>query len=612
MKRSTIASLIGLAFTTPTFAADNIKLADIVVTASRVPQPLDDVIGDVTVIGLEEIKRAGQSTFVELLQSQPGVEISSNGGAGQISSIFLRGTNSNQVVVLIDGMRVGSVSAGITDFGNIPLSQIDHIEILRGPAASLYGQDAIGGVIQIFTKHDNGIPHFHASIGYGSYNNKTAEAGVRGSVEDTSFALGVSSLTTSGFSALRTNASIDKDNDGYRNLAVNGSISHKITEGHEIGIQLLNSVGHSDYDSGYNTYRNYVNMSALSYSLFSKNQILSNWKSTFRIGEGIDVNNNQYDAGASNISKYKSQQKQLSWQNDVALPLGTITFLYDRLEQKLVSNEAFDKTKRNTDGIFVGYQVDLGSQSFQANLRTDHSSQFGTNTTGGLGYGYKLTQNWRATTSYGTSFKAPTFNDLYSGYVDGGVFYPSGNPYLKSEKSENFEGSLRYQEDHRTASATIYSNKINNFITLNQDYFPVNVNAKIVGMTLAASQRWDDWILKGNLDLQSPQNEDTGKLLVRRANRHGSLNLSKVWGSWNFSSEVIASSSRFNDADNTNHMSGFALVNFVANYNVNEEWIVQGRVNNLLNKDYALALNGTTPYNTPGANLFVSLNWISK
>jgi vitamin B12 transporter len=612
MKRSTIASLIGLAFTSPTFAADNIKLADIVVTASRVPQPLDNVIGDVTVIGQEEIKRAGQSTFVELLQSQPGVEISSNGGAGQISSIFLRGTNSNQVVVLIDGMRVGSVSAGITAFGNIQLAQIDHIEILRGPAASLYGQDAIGGVIQIFTKHGNGTPHFNASIGYGSYNNKTAEAGVRGSAEDTTFALGISSLTTSGFSALRTNSSIDKDNDGYRNLAINGSISHKITEGHEIGIQLLNSVGHSNYDSGFNALQSYVNMSALSYSLFTKNQISSNWKSTFRIGEGVDVNNNQYDAGASNISKYKSQQKQLSWQNDVALPVGTLTLLYDRLEQKLVSNEAYDKTKRNTDGIFVGYLADLGSQSLQANLRADHSSQFGTNTTGGLGYSYKLTQNWRTTTSYGTSFKAPTFNDLYYGFVSEGIFTPYSNPNLKAEKSQNLEASLRYQDEHRTASATIYSNKINNFITLTQFGLPVNVNAKIVGMTLAASQRWDDWILKGNLDLQSPQNEDTGNLLVRRANRHGAVNLSKAWGSWNFSSEVIASSSRFNDADNTNNMSGYALVNFAANYNINEEWTVQGRVNNLFNKDYALALNGTTPYNTPGANLFVSLNWISK
>jgi vitamin B12 transporter len=610
MKRSTIASLIGLAFTSPTFAADNIKLADVVVTASRVPQALENIIGDVTVIDAEEIKRAGQSTFIELLKSQPGVEIASTGGAGQISSIFLRGTNSNQVLVLIDGIRVGSVSSGSTAFGNISLSQIDHIEILRGPATSLYGQDAIGGVIQIFTKRGDGTPHFNASIGYGGYNTKTAAAGFSGRVESLKYSLNVSSYDTGGFSAKHITTGVQSDNDGYRNLSVNGAISFIVAEGHEVGIQLLNSDGRVNYDNS-NLFNNYVDLTQTSIGIFTTNQLKDNWKSTLKISKGIDKNNDSSFSDYYNnwsYSNFKSIQNQYSWQNDVVLPVGTLTLLYDRLEQKIISTQAYEKTTRNNDGIFIGYLADIGNQSIQTSLRTDHSSQFGSNTTGGLGYGYKLTPNWRATASYGTAFKAPTFNDLYAiGWGE--------NPNIKPEESENIEASLRYTKTSSQASITIYDNKITNLIISSgfPNYQMGNIGkAEIKGITFAASQSWNDWLLKGNIDLQSPQNADNGKLLNLRANRHGALSLSKTWEDWSLSSEVIASSARFNDVANTHNMSGYALVNFLANYKVNDEWALQGRVNNLLNKNYALALDGTTPYNTPGANLFVSLIWQSK
>ena len=604
MNKSILVSLLGLAFSTNSFATEDINLDNVVVTAARILQSREIVIGDVTVIDAAEIQRAGQSTFIELMQRQAGVEISSNGGAGQVSSIFLRGTNSNQVVILIDGMRIGSATTGSTAFSNIPLAQIEKIEILRGPATSLYGQDAVGGVIQIFTKQGSGTPQFNAALGYGSYNTKTAEAGFLGSVENTNFALNVSSIATNGFSALKTTTSIDKDKDSYRNLAVSGLISHKIAEGHEMGIQLLNTVGHNNYDSGFNSFYNFDDMSALSYSLFSKNQLTSNWKSTLRIGEGIDDDKSQYDVGVSDISKYKTKQKQLSWQNDVELSVGTLTLLYDRLEQKINSNDPFDKTTRNTDGVLVGYLANIDNQSLQANVRTDRSSQFGTNTTGGIGYGYKFTPNWRITSAYGKAFKAPTFNDLYSPW--------GSNPNLKAEKSENFEGSLRYQDVNSDASATLYHNKIDNFIVLNNVNLPINVDAKIQGITLAANQIWNDWALKGTIDLQSPKNDDTNNILPRRANRHGTANLSKGWANWRVAAELIASSARYNDANNTLRMGGYSIVNLTADYKIDTSWSIQGRINNLLDKNYALAYSGSTPYNTPGANLFVSLVWLSK
>jgi vitamin B12 transporter len=616
MRNSTIASLIALVFTSPVltqtvFAAEQINLDEVVVTASRTPQPRESVIADVTVIDEEEIQRAGQSTLVELLAQQPGVEITSSGGAGTISSIFMRGTNSNQVVVLIDGLRVGAATSGTTTFENIPLSQTEKIEILRGPATSLYGQDAIGGVIQIFTKKGIGKPQFYASLGYGTYNTKTAEVGIRGSLNDTGFSLNVSSLDTDSFSAKPINTGAQADNDGYRNLSASGSLSHKIAEGHEIGVQVFSSKGHANYDSS-NTFRDFVDLTQLSYGLFSKNQFTSSWLSTIRIGEGVDDNQNHSNGTSS--SQFKTKQKQLSWQNDVELPVGTFTLLYDRLEQKVITDVPFAETNRDTDGFMIGYIADIDKHAFQANLRSDHSSLFGTHLTGGLGYGYKINPNWRITGSYAKAFKAPTFNDQF--YVD--QFGAFNNPNVKPEKSENFEASLRFVDNQRDASLTIYNNKINDFITLDSGFLATNVNAKIEGMTLSASQSWYDWQIKGSLDIQSPRNEDNDKLLARRANRHANLNLSREWGNWRFASEIIASSIRYNDADSQFPLAGYGIINLTADYKINQEWALQGRLNNALDKKYTLASSAsifepTAPaYNTPRTNLFVTIRWQPK
>jgi vitamin B12 transporter len=155
MKKSIIASVVALACSSNLFAAENINLDDVVVTATRTPQPRESLVADVTVVDAETIERSGQTTLAELLQLQAGIEISNNGGTGKATNIFIRGTNSSHVLVLVDGLRSQSSTTGTTTFENIPLNQIDRIEILRGPATSLYGQDAIGGVIQIFTKKRN-------------------------------------------------------------------------------------------------------------------------------------------------------------------------------------------------------------------------------------------------------------------------------------------------------------------------------------------------------------------------------------------------------------------------------------------------------------------------
>lgn len=610
MKKTTIAGLISLLFTTPLLAAEtSINANDVIVTASRTPQTKESVIADVTVITQEEIERAGQSTFIELLQRQPGVEVSTNGGAGSYSTVMLRGANPNQTVVLIDGVRVNSITAGTTYLGNIPLSQIERIEILRGPASTLYGQDAVGGVIQIFTKRINGQTRFNAAIGYGSYNTRTSEAGFGGSYNGLNYSLNVSSKNTDGFSALKTDTPVLSDRDGYRNLSMNGALSYNINEKNQVGIQFLDSQGKVDYDSS-TTFNNVDKSKQTSFTIYTKNQINDVWTSSLKFSKGIDkykdFSYSDYFSSWAN-SYINSTQNQYSWQNNFRFNSGTFTLAFDRLEQELKSNYNYQGKNRDSNGYYIGYLNDFGDHSLQANVRLEDSTQYGKHTTGSVGYGLLVNEQWRATASYATAFKAPTFNDVYA------PPYWGADPNIKPEESENFEASLRYKDKTSQATLTFYDNNVTNLILSSgaPNWMMGNIGkAELKGATIAASTIIDTWLLSGSADLQSAKNSLTHKDLPYRANNHGTLNFRKSWNDWNFSSELLGSSTRYNDVINTQKMAGYAILNFIADYKINNDWTLQGRVNNLLDKDYVLALTSSgTPYNTPGANVFFSLRY---
>ena len=624
MKKCSITSLIGIIFTTSpllAFSADQLKVDDVIVTASRLTETLESTLRDVSVINHEQIERAGQSTLVEILQTQPGIEIINNGGSGKASGIFMRGTNSNHVLVLVDGIRLNSATLGTTTFENLPVALIDRIEIVRGPATTLYGQDAIGGVIHILTKKGSGAPTFYAQLGYGSYGTKTADAGVQGAIGDTHFALGVSSQNTDGFSAYRTNNPNLNDDDSYRNLAFTGSLTHKISEGHDISFQFLSSEGHVQFDNRFNLFNppdsinfsDNSDISQLSYAITSKNQLTPSWFSTLRFGEGNDESVSFQSFGRS---LFKTRQRQFTWQNDLHLPIGILTLSYDRLEERVKSSEAFKQTERNNDGYHAGYLVNVGHHTMQINFRSDHNNRFGTNDTGGIAYGYQFNDSWRATASYGSAFKAPSFNDLYFPDFFG---FPSSNPNLVPEKSDNIEASVRYQQTDTSASLTIYQNKIRNLIALDSlTFLPFNVNkANIQGVTIAAAQIWDNLYLQGSLDLQAPRDTSTDNLLPRRANRHASGSLSYSWSDWHFTLEGIASSKRYNDIANNVSIAGYSIFNLTADYQINPVWKAQARLNNVFNKQYAFAYDGDPKadgyvYDTPGSNLFVSVRWQPK
>lgn len=621
MKNIFTASLLGLASVSTAFGAEDLALNEIVVTANRTPLPRESVIADVSVIDQETIERSGQFNLVDILQQQASIEMTSNGGVGKPSGIFIRGANADQVVILVDGIRLNSATSGTTALENLPVDLIDRIEILRGPAASIYGQDAIGGVIQIFTKKGSGKPNFYGSVGYGTYATRKANAGASGHIGNTRYAVGVSLQDINGFSAYDTNNPNLNDDDGYRNHALTGSLSHEIVKGHEIGSQFLYSRGSTRFDNRFNdfafdpAFSDHAKLEQYSYSFFSKNQLLDNWLSTLKIGQGYDEYIN-YAAPSAFVpvsrSDFATRQRQLSWQHDVNLAVGTLSAIYDRLEERVESTTEYNRTKRNNNGYYLGYFAELGQHSIQASYRADNNSFFGTNYNRGLAYGYRFNDAWRASMNYGTAFKVPSFNYLY--------FPFSSNPNLLPEKSKNVEASLRYEHGNTQGKITVYKNKVSDLIISDAStgFTPFNVNkATLEGVTISVNQQFDHWDFAANVDIQSPRDDVSGHLLARRSNRHAKGNIAYHWGDFRVGAELIAASKRYNDAENQQPLAGYTLLNLTSEYKISDAWKLQARLNNLLDKDYALAYDGNPNaggyvYNTPGSNLFVNVRWQSQ
>ena len=632
MKKIILSSLlIAQLFTANVFADTELKTDDVFVTATRTPILKNNVIADVTTISSEDIERAGSSSLPELLQRQPGIEISNLGGAGKVSTLSIRGTSSTHSIVLIDGMRVGAATSGFSAIEHIPLSQIEKIEILRGPASSLYGQDAIGGVIQIFTK--KGMDGFkpYVGIGYGSYNTSNFQSGIRGGNNQTTYAINFAAMNTDGFSAFVPNpnktianlANLDKD--GYKNYSLSSFLNHKINQDYEIDLQYFLSKGKNKFDQQFANFTPFVDFKnetkQVSYAVNLKGQINNAWQSSIKIGQSTDkyLDKQKFNLitnlqDSSLVDLYKTTQNQFAWQNNIKLNKGSLTLLYDFLEQKIKTTDLYEKTQRTNHGLMIGYGVIEDKHNFQTNIRKDFNSAYDDAITGNIGYAYSISPNWTVSSSYGTAFVSPSFNFLYSLADD----FALGNPNLKPEKSKNIEASIRYKDDDGSLNLTIFQNRINDFIIYTIPDDPglrtstQNLNkAEIQGLTISGDQFFGHLQIKGSVTAQSAKNEDTDKYLPRRATALGNLNLNYYIGYWNIGIEETFSDKRFDDKENTVKLSGYALTNIVADYKINDKLKLNLRLNNVFDKDYSLAAEGTSgfKYQTPGRSLFTNLRY---
>jgi vitamin B12 transporter len=579
---------------------------EVVVTATRLPQKLSDSNQRVTVITSEEIAAGGYPSLVELLQARGGVEVTASGGPGQPSAVFIRGAEARHTLVLVDGQRIGSATNGGTAYENIPLSQIERIEIVPGPLSSVYGSDAIGGVIQIFTR--NGASGNSARFEAGSFGTRGFSAAFGNRMNDTEFSLSAGALESRAFDATKPTipfAQHNPDTDRYRNKNFSARLAQHFAGAHELGATVFYSEGATHFDAGAAT--DDVNRQTLqAFSVYSRNPLSASWTSLVRLGTTRDDSSS---VGAF-PGYFRTDQNQATWQNDIQTPLGTVVAGLEYLDQSVASSTLFKQTGRTIRSAFAGYRGDYGAHALQVNARRDDNSQFGGHDTGSLGYSYRFDSGLRARASAGTAFKAPTFNDLY--FPDLAPFFFS-NPNLRPERSRSKEGGVDYDGAKQHFSATLFQNRISDLITVFTDPATFvsttqNLNSvRIEGVELAWRGEWSGWQTRAQLTVQDPRDEMTGAQLRRRAERYGSLGAGRKFGEWHLGAELAGSGARFdstNEAPNT-RMHGYGLLNITASYALAKDWSLNARWNNVLNRDYELVQF----FNTPGSNVLAWVAW---
>ncbi len=627
--RRTLAAAICLFPLAATAQSDDAAvpaLQDIVVTPSRTAEPLSDVVGDVTVIGPKQLAEARGDSIAEILGRAPGVQFTSNGGPQTTSSLFLRGANSNHTLVLIDGMRVNGSTWGGVNFPAIDPATVERIEILRGAASSLYGSDAIGGVVNIITKkgeQDRPLSAW-ADIGYGTYETAKSSLGLSGASNGWDYSFSTSAATSKGFDAQRPaysngapNDMHYPDKDGYRSHAVSGTLGYRWAEGHRIGLTAYNGYTDGDFDaSGYDpaTWSSYPLQNVYSlyrqqaYALTSTDRITDQWESVLRFGWNKDAVESRNPATFDNTA---SLRRIFSWQNNWQfLPQHRLSLVTERTEERVQSSSQYDRTDRSTNAVGLIYKGRIDRLHAQASVRNDNYTDYGNQTTGSLGLDVDLTDTWQIGIAGNTGFHAPTFNDMY---------YPgSVNLDLKPEKSRNIEAHVAYAGERTQARLTLFQNRIRDLIVWDNALFKSNNldSATIRGITLSGEHDFGDTTVSASADFLDPRNDDpapgTNSQLLRRARQVFHLNVKHRIRALKLGAEYQYTGNRYDSVYNSSTFSteqtrlgGYSLVNLTAAYDFSKSLGVQVRWNNILDKDYVL-VDG---YNTPGSNVFVNLSW---
>lgn len=605
MKRNLSAALLSAACS-HTYAVET--MPDVVVTATRTAQSADATLASVTVITRQDIDRLQPQSLPDVLRGVAGLTISNSGGAGKATSVYLRGANADHVLVLIDGVKVGSATTGAASFQNIPVAQIERIEIVRGPRASLYGSEAIGGVIQIFTRKGSGALTPLISATAGSYGTTNATLGLGGGGEQGWFSARLNQQDIGGFNACSGKPApgaagcrvTEPDKDGYRNSSLGLRGGYRFDSGMTADVNALQASSFSKSDG----------------SIFAGNETramqqvlggalkfapLQAWSVTLRGGQSRD-NSDLYFNGLY-IDRYNTRRDSLSWQNDFALGADhLLTAGLDYQQDRIESSRAFAQTSRSNRALFGQYQGDFGAHNVQASLRRDNNQQFGGRNTGGFGYGYAIGDTIRFSASYGTAFKAPTFNQLY---------YPGfGSATLRPESSRSIEAGLDGHGMLGKWSLHTYQTRISDLIGFDAITFaPVNINsACLQGLEGQLQTQLAGWDIGGTLTLQDPRQTsgaDNGKLLNRRTTKAMRIETAHEFGAYRLAGSLYAEGRRYDDLANTRRLGGYGLLDVRAEYRIATDWRLQGRIDNLLDKRYETAQF----FNQPGRGVYLTLNY---
>lgn len=593
-----------------------------VVTATRSQAKLDETLADVRVITQTQIENLGGRSLAEVLQRLGDVRMASNGGRGNTQSVYIRG--SNKVIVLIDGVRYGSATMGTPTLESLPLEAIERIEVVHGPASALYGSDALGGVIQIFTKQGKGEGKAfapHASATWGSAGYKAADGGFAGAHNGWNYSLHVARVVDPGFSSTNAKSSnYDPDRDAFNQTSVTGALGYAFNRDWHLGLNFMRAEGDSEYDQRYVYLPDYSSalirgstntLTAQTQQIQLQGQITPQWKSTWSAGQSRDHQAAEHALarGDSYGDLFETEQTEYKWSNEIKTAYGPVVAGYERLNQRVKALEAYDRTSRSTDAVYVGWNGALGKHSWQANVRRDDNSQYGGFNTWGVAYGYELFDGLRAHASRARSMKAPTFNDLYYPY--------SGNPALLPERGLNNELGLNWTQGAHSIKLLRFDNKVSDLIAwapvdASDPYgfwLPSNVDrARLRGWSLGYSGQWQNWTGSANYQHLDAFNDSTGKRMTDRLAEHQlTLNLDHAFGAWKWGGSAVHVGARTDSSGNA-ALPSYTTLDLHAQYQLTPEWALQARITNLTDKAYETAYG----YQQRGRTGFITLKWAPR
>jgi vitamin B12 transporter len=586
-------------------------LAETVVTANRSEQLLSEALPHTTVIGRDVIERSQAPDLPTLLSSEAGFQFTQNGGRGTAASLFLRGSASLQVLVLIDGVPITKQdTTGAVSLEHIMLDQVERVEVVRGNVSAIYGSGAIGGVIQVFTRRGKGEPLVQAQLELGGLRSSRASVGVLGQAGSTRYSLGLSRQGSGGFTAMDSSKypNENPDADGYRNTSYSVSLSHEPVRGHEIGLRAMGSDGRFDFDGGgYGSLTDvYKGVNTLNtWSLFGHHQISRDWRSELTYSQGRE--RSVYDASQTS-SPYDSaaitQTRTLNWTNAVALGNWLFTVGAERQLQGLDATDNYGldlQRQRSVTAWFGGVSANLGDHALQLNLRHDKAEGLDAASTAYLGYGYQLSPAWKLVASASTAFNLPPLGYLYDP--------SSGNPALMPELANSREVGVQWAQGPQIVRATWFDTRTRNQLLYSFTSFTFDNVSRSTnqGLEVSYSGPVAGTDVRASLTLQDPRDESTGLAQVRRARTMAALGVSRPLGAWTLGAELRYTGERPDTSVNPS-LDAYTLAQVSARYRLAKDTTLTARIDNLFDAKYQTAYG----YNQPPRTAFVGVVWNSR
>ncbi len=603
-----------------------LKLPEVLISANRQVEARNDSSAANTVFTRDDIDRLQPSSVTDLLSRVPGVQVTQMGGRGSLPGIYMRGTKSAQSLVLVDGQRIGSSSSGDSNLQHINIEQVERVEVLRGSRSVIYGSDAIGGVIQIFTRRsaEPGLqPRLH--MGLGSNQTWERSLGLSGGDDNTRFNLGASLDETAGIDRTHQSYPSDGDHDAYRNQSLSLSLSHGLSDDLEVGFNVLDSRGKNEFDSPFGRYdsstdqsyqqKPYSDFNVSSVSSYFDARINPTWKTRVELGHSENREQTR-DKLSAEDSVFNTYRDSVNWQNDLALnEQNSLILGGDWYEDRVNSDfdyygarAALGEDSRWNRAAFIQHHFAAEHFSTELGLRRDDNQQFGSQNSWSGTFTLPLNADNDLLLTYSEGFRAPTFNDLY---------YPDyNNPGLKPETSKSYELQWRSQlTDSSRLEASLYRTDLEDAIIYGSR--PENVaSARINGFEAALKQELFGWQSNLGISFIDPRDRESGHTLARRARRTLNLDLDRQFDQLGLGATWQAVSSSYDDEKNLQPLGGYGLLGLRSSWAVNHEVTLQMKIDNLLDKGYSRALyqyqGEQYGYREEGRALMFGVTWMPQ